>query len=126
MDLLRPYSYNHYSNCSSEKQYPSTSKDCDTRYFPSMNFYPSRQQFDFEQQKDETEKNPEIYDVNTHDSFISTSSDLADLSSLSETEKFSYGNFNFFSLKRTQFNGEGSNKSTIILNPDGRKNTRGK
>lgn len=126
MDLLPPYSYNHYPNSPSEKQYPSSSKDIDTRYYSSMNYYPNKQQFDFEQQKDLTEKNPEIYDVNTYDSFISTSSDLADLSSLSDTEKFSYGNFNFFSLKRTQFNSHVSSKNTIILNPDGRKNTRGK
>lgn len=126
MDLMKPYSYNHYSNSSLEKPYPSPSKDLDARYFSSMNFYSNKQQFNFEQQKDETEKNPEIYDVNTYDSFISTNSDLADLSSLSETEKFSYGNFNFFSLKRTQFNTEDDNKNTIILNPDSRKNSRGK
>lgn len=125
MDLMRKYSFDHYSN-HTEKQYPSSSKDFDTAYFSSMKFYPNKHQFGFEQHKDETEKNPEIYDVNTYDSFISTSSDLAELSSLSETEKFSYGNFNFFTLKRTQFNNEVNHKNTIILNPDGRKNAKGK
>lgn len=126
MDLMRPYSYSHYSNSPSEKQYPSQSKDLDTRYFSSMNFFPNKQQFHFEEQKAETEKNPEMYDVNTYDSFISTTSDLGDFSSLSESERISYGNFNFFSLKRSQFNSDANNKNTLILNPDGRKNTKGK
>ncbi|CAH0546008.1 unnamed protein product [Brassicogethes aeneus] len=47
-----------------------------------------------------TEQTPEIYDVNTYDSFISANSDL---SSLSEQEKQSYGNFNFFALKRSSY-----------------------
>lgn len=126
MDLMRPYSYNHYSDCPSEKQYSSPTKVFDRRYFSSMNFYSNKQQFDFNEQKDETQKNSEIYDVNTYDSFISTSSDLADLSSLSEAEKLSYGNFNFFSLKKSQFKSEVSNKNTIIINPANRKHNKGK
>lgn len=73
--------------------------------------------------EEETVKNPEMYDVNTYDSFMSTTSDLTDLSSLSEAEKYTYGNFNFFALKRSQFNND-DGKNTTVLNQD-RKNTRG-
>lgn len=43
---------------------------------------------------------PDLYDVNTYDSFVSVSSDLG---SLEEHEKYSYGNINFFTLKNQQF-----------------------
>lgn len=100
--------------------------------FSSMNLYgTSSCSNNFEQKKvnadvyEETEKNPEIYDVNTYDSFVSTTSDLTDVGSLSEAEKYSYGSFNFFALKRSQFNNEVEDKNIIGLNQDVRKNVRG-
>lgn len=46
---------------------------------------------------------PELFDVNTYDSFASVSS------SLEEREKYSYGNINFFTLKNPQFAGSSFN-----------------
>nr|XP_023015400.1 protein atonal-like [Leptinotarsa decemlineata] len=105
---------NHYSTS------PNGSFD-DVGYFPQMHPYRSEQVFATR----DVVKSPETYDVNTFDSFISTTSDINDISSLSEAEKCSYGNFNFFKLKRGHFNSDGGGKNTVILNQD-RKSSRGR
>lgn len=111
MDVMKSY-YNRYSTDLSDNQYLHQAKSFDQSYFQTFS------------KEEETLKNPEMYDVNTYDSFMSTTSDLTDLSSLSEAEKYTYGNFNFFTLKRTQFNNNEDSKNTTILNQD-KKNARG-
>lgn len=82
--------------------------------------------------------NTDLYvdDVNTYDSFISTTTDLSSLSAEQVTEKYNnaYGNFNFFttSLKKNQF--ENNNQSIVknytttsgIIHNQDRKNSRGR
>ncbi|KAJ8954045.1 hypothetical protein NQ318_004346, partial [Aromia moschata] len=106
MDLMKSY-YNSYPN---ESQYLSPSKEFDSNYFGPVSLY-ARSEPSFGRGKDAAaSKNPEIYDANTYDSFLSTASDLTDLSSLSEADKCSYGNFNFFTLKRSRVNSVGDCK----------------
>lgn len=109
MDLIRPY-YNRYSpNLPPQHQYPVPSRSPETNdYFPTLTLN------NFEQ------KNPEMYDVNTFDSFVSTNSDQ--VSSLSDPEHY---DFNFFSLKRSQFKTEREDEKPIGINQEGRKNPRG-
>ncbi|KAJ8924996.1 hypothetical protein NQ315_001161 [Exocentrus adspersus] len=90
-------------------------------YYGEGHQYADPAQDYFQQSFQHLEKNPETYDVNTYDSFVSATSDM---SSLSEAERYAYGNFNFFTLKRSQFNGgEDVAKNAPGLNLD-RKNTR--
>ncbi|XP_018563929.1 protein lin-32-like [Anoplophora glabripennis] len=66
---------NRYSSELPDNQYLHQARGFDQSYFESF------------AKEEETVKNPEMYDVNTYDSFMSTTSDLTDLSSLSEAEK---------------------------------------
>ncbi|CAG9818803.1 unnamed protein product [Phaedon cochleariae] len=122
MDIMKSY-YNHYQpSLADNHQFSIPSRDFEAAFFPQFAPYKTAT---FVTKEDKEMKSPEIYDVNTYDSFISTTSDLTDLSSLSESEKSTYGNFNFFTLKRSQFNGEVEGKNTLLSNQD-TKNSRGK
>lgn len=59
-----------------------------------------------------SERQPDTTDVNTYDSFLSTSSDLG---SLSEPEKFPSGTFNFFTLKSANFGDDSLGKEAAKL-----------
>lgn len=63
---------------------------------------------------------PETYDVNTYDSFVSTTSDLG---SLSEPDKYTYGNFNCFTSQFATKN-ETSNAVDINKTNQEKKNIR--
>lgn len=91
MDLMKPYG-NRY-DCGQDLVYHPN-------YYSSLALINKGEQyFKTEPMKSEA-KTPDLYDVNTYDSFISASSEL---SSLSEQDKYTYGNFNFFTLKKTAF-----------------------
>lgn len=112
MDIMKPY-YPCYQHTWSDAQYPPMAP-----YFPQLD----AQRLGAKSRTSDVE---EIYDVNTYDSFVSTSSDFVDLGSLTEEEKCHYGNFNFFTLKRSEFNNEDEKRTTVVLNQD-RKSSRGR
>ncbi|KAG5882347.1 hypothetical protein JTB14_026295 [Gonioctena quinquepunctata] len=122
MDIMKTF-YNRYQ--SHDNPFSTTPRDFDTNFFPQMHPYKSEPVFATREEIAHEMKSSETYDINTYDSFMSTTSDLTDLSSLSEAEKCSYGNFNFFALKRSHFNDEADGKNTLILNQD-RKSARGR
>ncbi|XP_050501201.1 protein atonal-like [Diabrotica virgifera virgifera] len=115
MDLIKSY-YNRYQPSWSD-QFPATS------FFPQIDpeKIDVRQAVTTHRQKEVEE----IYDINTYDSFVSTNSDFLDLSSLTEEEKAHYSNFNFFTLKRSEFNNQHEKRTTVVLNQD-RKSCRGR
>lgn len=123
--LMKTY-YSRYSGQhanSLANQYPNQSRQYHGDYYGA---YDGSGAVYEEEEELKKMKKVEIYDVNTYDSFISTAGDITDLSSLSEAERYAYGNFNFFTLKRTQFTREDDDKkTTMILNQDGKK-LRGK
>ncbi|CAG9864754.1 unnamed protein product [Phyllotreta striolata] len=70
----------------------------------------------------------DIYDASTYDSFASSTGDFIDLGSLTEEEKAHYGNFNFFTLKRGEFDDDNElplKRTTVVLNRD-RKSAGGR
>ncbi|CAG9831524.1 unnamed protein product [Diabrotica balteata] len=114
MDLIKSY-YNRYQPSWSD-QFPTTS------FFPQID----PEKIDVRQAVTHRQKEvEEIYDINTYDSFVSTNSDFVDLSSLTEEEKGHYSNFNFFTLKRSDFNNQNEKRTTVVLNQD-RKSCRGR
>ncbi|XP_056629898.1 fer3-like protein [Diorhabda carinulata] len=110
MDIIKYY--NRYQPSWSD-QYPTTS------YFSQLE---TEKTVSHQHRQKEPQ---EIYDTNTYDSFVSTSNDFVDLTSLTEEEKAHYGNFNFFTLKRSEFNNDDEKRTTVVLHQD-RRSSRGR
>lgn len=118
MDVIKSY-FNRYSGEMQEEQYMGVqehSMPMDPFQISSINLFYNQPEASRGSNNDRAFNNrsserPETYDVSTYDSFVSTTSDLG---SLSEPDKYTYGNFNCFT---SQFTSKKSDtKSAVDIN----------